>query len=410
MWHTTHVMERMQSETPRVAILLQTAIKTHREMLLGVLRYAREHGPWIVQVIEGRRGEQTLTDFKSWNCTGIIGSLSNVADAGTLLTSGLPMVAVDVSDWKDVYHQQRGPDAKKYVVGIVECRNEPIGIEAAKYFLERGFANYAFVGETNDATWSRERLIAYRQTLARAGYGCEVYEPPSRGSVRDASTDYRALCAWIKALPKPTAVFVAYDMRGRQVIDACLQAGVQVPQELSILSVDDDETICETATPQLSSIRMTAERAGYEGALVLARAMRQFPRRPTSPVRIEYSYASIVARASSDETHINDPLVERALAYIRAHAEHALTVKKLCEKLSVSRRLMELRFKRTCGCTVYSKIMQIRMERVKARLSDSTDSIETLAEVCGFASASHFCATFKRFFGISPAAYRRALR
>ena len=68
------------------------------------------------------------------------------------------------------------------------------------------------------------------------------------------------------SLPKHTAVFAAYDICARQVLDACMEAGLDVPEDIAILSVDNDELLCETATPTLSSISMSTEQAGFKAA------------------------------------------------------------------------------------------------------------------------------------------------
>ena len=44
------------------------------------------------------------------------------------------------------------------------------------------------------------------------------------------------------------------DDRGREVLEACRDAGLRVPEEIAVVGVDNDELLCELADPPLSSV------------------------------------------------------------------------------------------------------------------------------------------------------------
>ena len=399
-------MSDLVTTLPRVAVLLPTAIKTCREMLQGVLRYARQHGPWAIQIVEGRENEQKLLDLASWCCTGVIGNLNDRFFARRLPEFRLPVVLTNPSNTAGNGEHRWPRRHFRNIVGQVCCDDAPIGQAVAEHFLQRGFSSFGYVGEIHDAPWSSARGRAFAATVRKAGFICAWYRIPSESVKRDAGREHRLLGNWLSALPKPTALFVANDVRGRQVLDICLDAGISVPQELAVLSCDNDELICETTTPQLSSVRMDPEQAGFKAAELLARAMRgELDRRET--VRITYGFAGIVTRQSSLSLHAQDPLVERALSFIRLNASAAFSVGDLAESLHVSRRLLELHFRDVLKTTVRDEIMRARMERVKSLLRDASDSVESIAATCGFASASHLCSVFKRRTGVTPFTFRR---
>lgn len=52
-------------------------------------------------------------------------------------------------------------------------------------------------------------------------------------------------------------------MRAREVLDAAEEYGVSVPQEIAVLGVDNDEILCTTARPTLSSIPSFDRSLGY---------------------------------------------------------------------------------------------------------------------------------------------------
>jgi AraC-like DNA-binding protein len=65
-------------------------------------------------------------------------------------------------------------------------------------------------------------------------------------------------------------------------------------------------------------------------------------------------------------------------------------------------------FRAAAGLPVHQYQLRVRLSLALERLLDRPDSLLTLALDLGFASHSHFAAAFKRQFGLSPSAFRRA--
>ena len=65
--------------------------------------------------------------------------------------------------------------------------------------------------------------------------------------------------AWLHTLPRPCALFACSDPRALHISQACEMAGIQVPQEISILGVDDEEYLTSMYGLALSSIAQDAE-------------------------------------------------------------------------------------------------------------------------------------------------------
>lgn len=392
------------SRMPRVIIRLPSAVMTSRDIMRGILRYAQHNGPWSIQIIEGRENEQRAPDFGPQNRSGVIGYFSQAELPRFLQKVEVPVVLVDSIRPSDVPTIKRNT----HVVGCIVCDNAGVGTAAADFFIsQRRFRHFAFIGEVTGCTWSQERFISYRQMLAKHGFDCLCYPTPSARLRADTIHERQNLGRWIRQLPHPCAVFVAFDMRARQVLDTCQEARLSVPEEIALLSVDNDQTICETTTPQLSSIRMSQEQAGYNAAALLDKAMRQRIPRRRRPQIISYGFMDVVPRASTDVVLFGDPIVERAVACIRLNAGTRFSVKDIAQHVSVSQRLLELHFKRVLGHTVHDEIMLTRLSRIKRILHETTESIETIALSSGFANSSHLSTSFKRTFGITPSAFRR---
>jgi LacI family transcriptional regulator len=357
-----------------------------------------------VHIIEGREGEQKLLRPAAWGCTGLIVDLSDRYHAERLLEANVPTI---ITNPPDVILAPTHPLSR---ISRVECDNRPIGENAAKHFLERNFSNFAFVGQVQDASWSEERRIKFCECLEQSGFACAVYPRLSQSARRDFSIEQTQLSHWLRALPKPVAILAANDVRARQVLDSCLKAGVAVPQEAAVLGVDNDEMLCETTNPQMSSIQMSTEQAGFEAARVLDGMMRGRRRGVPHQKVITYGFSHLVTRRSTETVQIADALVAHALEFIRINAGITVTVDDLVRHLHASRRSLETRFKAVMGRTVYSEIMRVRLERVQTLLRETPMSIEAIADTCGFASASHLGTVFRSHFDKTLSAFRRGTR
>ena len=100
------------------------------------------------------------------------------------------------------------------------------------------------------------------------------------------------VATWLRGLPKPAGVLACNDFRAVQLLDACLRAGVAVPEQVAVLGVDNEEFACEMTNPPLSSVATNPLHIGYEAASHLDRLMRaerftngrsRFRRRASSP-------------------------------------------------------------------------------------------------------------------------------
>ena len=396
------VSNKFLSRVPCVAIALSSAYKTNRDITQGILRYANEHGPWAVQIVEGRMDELHLAQINRENYDGFIGNAPSPRILKDILDSRLSVVLVDM------FMQEFLPRIRRHRFTCqLNSDDRPIGEEAARYFLDRRFAHFAFVGDIHAASWSENRCKAFVKTVSGAGLHCAVYSTPSAAMLRNPTREGGVLGKWLHALPRPCAVFVSNDIRARNVLNACMNVGLAVPQDIAVLSCDNDELVCETTVPPLSSIQFNTQQAGYRAAALLDRMIRSRERLSASERVIHYGFQNIVTRNSSEAMQQSDPLVTRILTFIRLNAETRFTMADLANALNVSRRLLEIRFRRATGRTLHDELTRARMERALMLLRAGTQSIEAIAASCGFSTPSHFGATFSKMFGCCPSAFRK---
>ena len=374
---------------PRVALLIETSNAYGRGLLRGVVAYAREHRPWSFYFVEQGRGDAPPPWLAKWDGDGIIARIENPRIARAVAESGLP--AVDIS-------------AARLMPSIpwVETNDTAVAQMAAEHLLERGFRHFGFCGDAR-FNWSRWRCTAFTERIRAAGFDCSVYSPLAKKQMR-AEAHVAGIGAWLKTLPKPAGVMACYDIRAQQLLAACRDLHVAVPDDVAVVGVDNDELLCDLCSPPLSSVLLNHQKAGYEASRLLDRMMSGLKVATSGhliePLRLEI-------RQSSDVLAVHDADVSRAMHLIRKHACDGIGVSDVLRSVPVSRRVLESRFKRLLGVTPHQEILRVKLSRVKHLLLDTTLPLSEIARRTGFEHVEYLSVAFKRETGTTPRHFRR---
>jgi len=389
----------MNAEIPKVALMIETSRGYGRAMLRGVVRYARLHGPWRFYVTPGDF-EQALPQMKKWGGTGIIARIETPPIARAIAAARLPTIALDIS--------QSVPLAVPEIARFSEIASDSKAAAqlAAEHLLERGFRNYAFVGEPR-RLWSSNREEGFRQRLAEAGFEPIVYQCSPQRRNGSWESEQALLAKWIEGLPRPVGLMACNDDRGRQVLDACRAAGVMVPHEVAVIGVDNDELLCELADPPLSSVALNAEAGGYRAAALLDAMMR---RQLKKPQRLVVEPTHVVQRRSTEATAVADEEVATALQLIHQHAAEQFGIDDIVHHLEISRRALELKFRNALGRTPYDELQRVRLLRAKRLLLETDFTIPKVASLSGYGSGAYLAQVFRKDVGMTPAHFRRSHR
>jgi LacI family transcriptional regulator len=382
----------------KVVLLVETSRGFGRGLLRGIVRYSRLHGPWAFYITPGDL-VQVLPKMGRWGATGIIARVEDTARATkTILETGLPVIALDLSA------QQLASGHP--LAGTCEiCPNGArIGQMAAEYFLEKGFHHFAFAGVARDALWAKRREEGFLQRLTEAGYDCSIHRLPEVTRDRHWDRQLIQLKKWLQSLPKPVAVLACDDDRGREVLEACQDASLAVPEDVAVLGVDNDELLCEISDPPLSSIALDTQRGGYEAAAALDRLMAG---QPVSNRRILVEPTRVVSRRSTDVFALQDRPIAMAVRFINDHVRHSIGVIDVMRYVGLSRRTLEVRFRKVMGRSVLEEITRSRLERARHLLLETDLPIQAVAESVGLKDANYLARVFHRETGMSPTAFRR---
>jgi LacI family transcriptional regulator len=95
------------------------------------------------------------------------------------------------------------------------------------------------------------------------------------------------------------------------------------------------------------------------------------------------------------------------MKFIREHACEGITVEDVLDRVTVSRSVLQKRFRESLGRTLHEAIAGVRLRRVKQLLLETDQACEVLAERAGFSSRAYLSVVFKRSTGTTLAAFRR---
>jgi LacI family transcriptional regulator len=374
--------------TPNVLLFVETSREFGRGLLHGIAKYSRLHGHWRIY----RRPLALDSSLPDWREMKIDGAIArDVKVAQILIHSGFPVIFVQHS--RDIY---------KNFPGII-TDSSSIGRMAAEHFLDRGFRNFAYCG-FDDFVWSRDRNHFFQQRLEQDNLKINTYQQPKSKAKRLWENEQYLLVDWLVSLPKPVALLCCNDDRALQVVETCELAGVHVPEDVAVLGVDDDALVCDLADPPISSIAMGTEAAGYEAAELLDRMMKG---EKVIGKRIVVFPTYITTRVSTDIAAVSDTEVANAIRFIRTNVDRTLQVRDVVDATTVSRRVLENRFRTALRRSIHQEIRRMRVDYIIQLLVSTDMTVREIALRCGFDGAEHISRYFRKVTGVSLREYRR---
>jgi len=302
------------------------------------------------------------------------------------------------------------------IANLVECHplapvvgnDEPaIGRVAAEYFLDRGFKDFAFFAE--NANWyfygRREGFVS---AVRKAGFECHL--PPadlrnetSSADALETMVEQPRAAKWLSSLPRPLALFCPYDGYAREAIYACKLADLKVPEEVSVIGVDNDPVLCTSISPPIASVPTSATQIG-SAALHLVLDLLHGKKPPREP--IAFAPSDVVVRGSCSELAIEDRDVAAAVSFIRTSFRERLSVDDVADHVMISRRSLERKFLESLHRSPHDEIVRARIEHAKKLLSGSDLPLSEVARRSGMIRVQRLSYLLKQQTGLTPMQYR----
>lgn len=220
------------------------------ELVMGVGSAARAAGYELLLyslVGSDRRPPSSVMQLLQQFADGVIALLPYEFDyLNTLAVSRVPVVTVD--------HQAETPEFPSIVGDSYQGARQ-----AVRYLAELGHRRIAFVTGNERLASARDRRRGYEDTMQQLGLS---YSPEmiAEGDYMQKA-GYNAAYRLLALSPRPTAIFAANDISALGVVSAIREAGLKVPDDISVIGFDDIP-LASQVHPALTTIRQPTQQMG----------------------------------------------------------------------------------------------------------------------------------------------------
>ncbi|MFA5650238.1 MAG: DNA-binding transcriptional regulator [Proteiniphilum sp.] len=377
----------------RVLILIDYSSEFSRRLLKGLIQYSKDHGPWMFYRLptyyKTLHGKEGIVEWaQEWKADAIIARWDHEG-TNLLSTLNIPVLLQNYKERSSYFSNLTGD-----YIGTGEM--------AAKFFIKRRYRNFAFYGNKG-VVWSRERAEGFRREVEKSG-GNYYYFESENLSGEEWGTSYIALDEWLLSLPKPVGLFACDDSFALRVSQICKINNILIPEEISLLGVDNDELICHLSDPPISSIVTDVEKGGYEAGRLIDRMISGEIKEPFNiiiqPTRFEL-------RKSTEKYDIENEYISQVVNFIEDNFTTDIDIEGLTGLVPLSRRNLEVKFKEEMGTSIYQFILSCRIDYFANLLLTTDRTLFDLALESGFNDCKNISRIFKRIKGCTPVEYRR---
>ena len=389
----------------RIALLFNGNKIFDRDIIAGIGEYlSSTRAAWDLFLEEDFRCR--LQGIERWQGHGIIADFDDPAACEALARVSLPVVAVGGSYADDGDYPADTP--------YVATDNFKLVKLAYDHLIEAGLRRFACFSLPEAAVnrWAQEREKAFATLMLRDGMQGEIYRGVGT-SAPSWDTAVEQQIAWLQTLPKPIGIIAVSDARARQLLQACLCAGIAVPEQVALIGIDNDPLARILTRVPLSSVIQGTREMGRSAAHLLHQMLQVGGGARLAGTRILVPPAGINVLASSRHEALNHPHVMQAMHFIRQYACQGIKTEQVADYVGVSRSSLEWYFRRELGRSVHDEILRFKLDAAKGMLEmqqaqgqEQARSIAEIAVSCGFTSLQYMHAVFKRELACTPREYQ----
>jgi LacI family transcriptional regulator len=379
----------------RIAVLVGSSLAWRELVMRGIANYSNAHGHWHVYTApEATENLVFFTERYKWD--GLIVRPTSDRFVRRILSLGVPTVCIG---------SVRVPSPR---LPRVKVDDDALMRTAVNHLISCGLRRFAYCNLVpKDST--EDRAPAFARAVRERGFECTFYG----GFKTDAAGQtwqkrQRDLARWVKRLAYPVGIVTWNPDVGCQLVEACQLAGVTVPDDVAIVTADDDPVKCELTSPTVSAVAIPAAQIGYQAAELLHSLIRGRAA-PEQPILIPPS-GVVTARESSAILGVADREVQEALRLMREHVADGISVSDVARSINVSRSWLERHFRRTIHRAPHEEILRVRLEEAKRLLIETDWPAKRIADRSGFSSASYLNHCLRADAGVTPLQFRRRFR
>ncbi len=372
----------------RILLLRTWEATLDSDIRYGIADYASKNEPWSFYEVSERSWDRpSVASIEEWDGDGMIGPIYKPADIAAVKRLGIPAVNTSA---------RASPSC-------VNLDDAAVGRVGAAHLIDRGFRHMAFASVINTA-YADVRAAGFVAEARARGIEPIVYPgdhgPGPRWTWHTIAGDF---ARWIADLPTPIGIMACHDTRARHVLAGCELAGRSVPDEVAVLGAGNNAPVCLLGSPTISSVDFDAFRVGYQAAKLLDRLMRG-ETAPQTPTKL--TPLGVVPRQSTDTLAFDDPMIGRALRFIRTQPTRALSVEDVVSAVHTSRPTLERKFRLRVGHSPFQEVRRVQIEHVKRLLIETDWDIKQVAVASAFRDPIRLGIVFKKETGQTPTAFR----
>lgn len=377
----------------KILVLIDSSTESNRRFLTGLIRYSNEKGPWAFYRLPAYYktlfGEIGIVErIREWEIDIVLVQWG-YEEVGFLERLDIPVFIQNYKGKNDRFSRISGD-----YMGP--------GIMAAQFFAKRRFKNFAFYGNKN-FFWSKERAESYRREVEKYAGNYYYFESEVFHGT-EWSGSHVDLDNWLLSLPKPVGLLACNDNFALQVSEMCKINNIDIPNELVLMGIDNDELICNLSHPSISSIVTNDEQGGYDTGRMLHYLVVN---KKNIPFNINIEAIRIEHRKSTEKYNISDEYILKTVDYIDKNIRECLSVEKLIEIVPLSRRSLEIKFREAMGVSLYQFILDKKMDCICDLLLNTNKDLLDIAIESGFNDVRNVYRLFKKNRGYTPIEFRR---
>lgn len=379
-------MKPKEIATPVVLVFQSMRFKSGRDTIAGMYRFARRHN-WQIQCFETVPSQRELNELLDvWQPLGCLVAFSLLPGRRSLSFGSTPVVYLGRAKGQLLH---------------VEHDSAATSALAAEELRHGDPASWGFFGPPGKPLWGVLRGRHFASAVE--SFGAKVIPFVWAGLKPGTPAFHDAVTAYLRRLPRPIAMFIAADYLAGMVIDAAHRLELRIPQDIALVSVDNDEQICENLNPSLSSVAPDFEGGGWAMCELLERKLGD-----PGLVSATCTYGPLqLVRRSSSRPNDGSNRLNRALEFIRTRIGESFGVSDVAEHVGLHRRSLERMFRAETGESVLHAIRAAKLDVVKAILRNRRNTIGGIAARIGFSSEAHLKNFFRNETGLTMSAWRK---
>ena len=371
-----------------IAIELDHGYPWHQDCYAGIMRYGKEVGwkcivdPHMVGMLDSSK----LTTYK-----GIVGRISNPwHDAA--LQNAIPMVNIwSNSPVKDV--------------PSVFSNYSTVATLALNHLMDSGFNNITYVHAEGDIASEIAKDTVNAAVKGKSSTHISSIAIPREFEAKpETMIQFRNIVASCLAnADKPTGIIASQVTAARYVTQICYEMDIAVPGDIGIITLQDTYHMTESAEPCITSVEHDFFSVGYKAAASLHRIMTRQTVDDVQYINPRY----VIERDTTNIFHCKDPLVTRAVHYIKENIKDNIDCEDVAGYLRVSSRTAHRYFQKYFDKSVPDVIAQHRIDALKKELLTTSKSLLTISQDFNFSSSTQMARFFYKFFGQNPSEFRK---